>query len=92
MIGKDDLYHNTRSFIAENVDRTRVADNITIIKDDIRQVYHELFDKALTRLLFAAVSGIVPAEAHFLAAVGTEHQSVLYQKILCLFQHSLCSG
>lgn len=34
--------------MCENVDPTRTKDNITIIKDDIGQVYHELFDKALT--------------------------------------------
>lgn len=33
--------------MCENVDPTRTKDNITIIKDDIGQVYHELFDKAL---------------------------------------------
>ena len=48
VIGKGDLYHNNRNFIAENVDRTRVADNITILKEDVREVYHELFDTALT--------------------------------------------
>ena len=47
MIGKGDLYHNNRSFIAENVDKSRIADNITIIKEDVREVYHELFDTAL---------------------------------------------
>ena len=46
-IDKGDVNHNNRKFIAENVDRTRVKDNITIIKDDIKQVYHELFDDAL---------------------------------------------
>ena len=48
MIGKGELYHNNRSFIAENVDKSRIADNITIIKEDVREVYHELFDTALT--------------------------------------------
>ena len=46
-IDKGDVNHNNRKFIAENVDRTRVKDNITIVKDDIKQVYHELFDDAL---------------------------------------------
>ncbi|MBP3856668.1 MAG: plasmid recombination protein [Ruminiclostridium sp.] len=46
-IDKGDVNHNNRKFIAENVDKTRVKDNITIIKDDIKQVYHELFDDAL---------------------------------------------
>ncbi|MBP3856008.1 MAG: plasmid recombination protein [Ruminiclostridium sp.] len=47
-IDKGDVNHNNRKFIAENVDRTRVKDNITIVKDDIKQVYHELFDDALS--------------------------------------------
>lgn len=52
MIGKGDLNHNNRSFIAENVDRSRIADNITISKEDVREVYHELFDKALAEYNF----------------------------------------
>ena len=46
-IDKGDVNHNNRKFIAENVDRTRVKDNITIVCDEIRAVYHELFDDAL---------------------------------------------
>lgn len=49
MIGKGDLYHNNRSFIAENVDKQRVKDNINIINEDIKKVYHELFDDALNK-------------------------------------------
>ncbi|MBQ9982176.1 MAG: plasmid recombination protein [Oscillospiraceae bacterium] len=47
MSKKHSLPHNNREFLCENVDPTRTKDNITIIKDDIGQVYHELFDKAL---------------------------------------------
>ena len=47
VIGKGDLYHNNRRFVAENVDRSRTQDNITIISEDIKSVYHELFDEAL---------------------------------------------
>ena len=46
-IDKGDVNHNNREFIASNVDKYRVKDNITILKDDIRDVYHELFDDAL---------------------------------------------
>ena len=46
-IDKGDINHNNRKFIASNVDKNRVKDNITIVKDDIREVYHELFDEAL---------------------------------------------
>ena len=47
VIGKGDLYHNNRRFIAENVDKSRIAENITIISKDVKTVYHELFDKSL---------------------------------------------
>ncbi len=47
VIGKGDLYHNNRRFVAENVDKSRIADNITIISEDVKTVYHELFDEAL---------------------------------------------
>ncbi len=47
VIGKGDLYHNNRRFVAENVDKSRTQDNITIISDDVKTVYHELFDEAL---------------------------------------------
>ena len=47
VIGKGDLYHNNRRFVAENVDKNRISDNITIVSEDVKTVYHELFDEAL---------------------------------------------
>lgn len=47
MNGEGSIGHNTRCFIAKNVDASRTKDNITLINEDIKQVYHKLFDKAL---------------------------------------------
>ena len=47
MNGEGSIGHNTRSFIAKNVDASRTKDNIVLINEDIKQVYHKLFDKAL---------------------------------------------
>ncbi|MCR5736611.1 MAG: plasmid recombination protein [Eubacterium sp.] len=47
MNGEGSIGHNTRRFIADNVDASRTKDNITLINEDIKQVYHKLFDKAL---------------------------------------------
>ena len=47
MIGKGNLYHNNRKFIAENVDKQKIKDNINIINENIKKVYHEMFDNAL---------------------------------------------
>ena len=49
MRGKGSLTHNRRDFIAENVDSSRTLLNIEYRNEDIRAVYHELFDDALAR-------------------------------------------
>lgn len=49
MRGKGSLTHNRRDFIAENVDSTRTPLNVEYRNEDIRAVYHELFDDALAR-------------------------------------------
>ena len=47
MRGKGSLTHNRRDFIAENVDSSRTPLNVEYCNEDIRAVYHELFDDAL---------------------------------------------
>ena len=49
MRGKGSLTHNRRDFIAENVNSSRTPLNIEYHNEDIRTVYHELFDGALAR-------------------------------------------
>ena len=49
MRGKGSLSHNSRQFIAENVDSSRTPLNVEYCNEDIRAVYHELFDGALAR-------------------------------------------
>lgn len=49
MVGKGSINHNERKFLAENVDGTRTKDNVILVNEDIKAVYHELFDDALER-------------------------------------------
>ncbi len=49
MVGKGSTAHNSREFIAENVDRERTPNNIEYINEPIKEVYHEIFDEALER-------------------------------------------
>ncbi|MDE7364622.1 MAG: plasmid recombination protein [Ruminococcus sp.] len=49
VIGKGSTHHNNRKIITENVDKNKIFNNITIVQDDIKSVYHELFDKALEK-------------------------------------------
>lgn len=43
------MNHNTRAFTAKNVDKNRSVDNVELRQEDIKQVYHKLFDEALER-------------------------------------------
>lgn len=47
MMGPGSISHNNRKFFAANVDRSRTEQNVTYCNDDLKQVYHELFDEAL---------------------------------------------
>ncbi len=49
MVGKGSVNHNSRKFKAENVDGSRTHLNIDYCNENIKKVYHELFDKALER-------------------------------------------
>ena len=49
MVGKGSLNHNSREFYASNVDPSRSHLNIEFCREDIRTVYHELFDEAQER-------------------------------------------
>ena len=49
MTGAGSVAHNERKFIAENVDGERTQNNIVYCKENIRTVYHKLFDDAVKR-------------------------------------------
>lgn len=49
MTGKGSLNHNSRKFHAKNIDPNRTHWNVEYYNEDIKDVYHELFDEALKR-------------------------------------------
>ena len=49
MIGKGSIAHNERKFIAENVDAARTIRNVVLQSENVKDVYHELFDEAIER-------------------------------------------
>ena len=49
MVGKGSVNHNSRKFHAANTDPERSHLNKEYINEDIRTVYHELFDEAVDR-------------------------------------------
>lgn len=46
-IGGGDIRHNNRLFRPSNVDHSRTPDNITLVKEDIQDAYHRLFDESV---------------------------------------------
>ena len=48
-VGRGSVNHNTRKFHAKNTDPERSHLNITYCEENIKAVYHELFDEALAR-------------------------------------------
>ena len=49
MVGKGSVNHNSRKFKAENVDAERSHLNVDYCNENVRKVYHKLFDEALQR-------------------------------------------
>ncbi len=49
MNGEGSIGHNTRTFIASNVDVDRTKNNITLVNEDLKKVYHKLFDDSLKK-------------------------------------------
>ncbi len=49
MVGKGSVSHNSRQFNAKNTDPARTHLNKAYVNEDIRAVYHELFDEAVKR-------------------------------------------
>ena len=49
MVGKGSVNHNSRKYKAENVDGSRTHLNIDYCNENIKKVYHDLFDEALER-------------------------------------------
>lgn len=49
MNGEGSLGHNTRAFIAANVDADRTKGNIILVHEDLKKVYHKLFDDSLKK-------------------------------------------
>ena len=49
MTGKGSVNHNSRKFHAKNMDSERSYLNVEYCNEDVKDVYHELFDEALVR-------------------------------------------
>lgn len=48
-IGGGDIRHNNRLFKPSNVDHSRTPDNITLIRENLQDAYHRLFDESVIK-------------------------------------------
>lgn len=71
--GKGGLTHNNRDFIAENVDRNRIKNNITFIRQDLGEAYEQLFAESTER--YNARQKRNDRKIH-----GTYYESLFHQK------------
>lgn len=46
-IGKGSISHNNRKFVAKNVDEKRVKDNVVLCREELKDVYDDIFGAAL---------------------------------------------
>lgn len=49
MVGKGSVAHNDRDFTAKNVDKERTQYNVVYCNENLKEVYHKLFDEAVDR-------------------------------------------
>lgn len=49
MTGKGSINHNDRKFTAQNVDKERTKNNAVYCNENIKNVYHKLFDEAVKK-------------------------------------------
>jgi hypothetical protein len=47
--GDANIEHNNREYLADNIDINRVIDNVIYVRQNIREVYNELFGEALAK-------------------------------------------
>ena len=45
--GKGNIRHNNRDFISENIDKTRIKDNIVYVQQPLEEAYQEIFGQAV---------------------------------------------
>lgn len=45
--GKGNIRHNNRDFISDNIDKTRIKDNIIYVQQPLEQAYQEIFGQAV---------------------------------------------
>lgn len=81
MLGKGSFNHNNRSFSAKNVDSSRTYLNITYCEDNIKKVYHELFDGALKRYNAKQTRGDRKI-ADYYEKIRTSKQEKLFHEVI----------
>ena len=81
MVGKGSANHNSRKFLAENVDQERTRLNIDYRNEPIKEVYHRLFDEALERYNARQTRSDRMIENYY-EKIRTSHQEKLFHELI----------
>lgn len=85
------IEHNNRIFVADNVDGSRSPDNIVYVQKDLRELYHELFDDALTEYNSAQTRKDRMIENYY-EHIKRGKKEKLFQEVVVTFGNSETCG
>ncbi len=85
------IEHNNRIFVADNVDGSRSPDNIVYVQKDLRELYHELFDDALTEYN-SAQTRIDRVIENYYEHIKHGKKEKLFQEVVVTFGNSETCG
>lgn len=80
-VGKGSQAHNSRKFKASNVDAERTQNNFCYCNENIREVYHELFDDAVKRYNERQTRADRQIKNYY-EKIRTGHQEKLFHEIV----------
>ena len=82
MVGKGSVNHNSRKFKAESADGSRTHLNIDYCNENIKKVYHELFDEALERYNYKQTRADRRIENYYEKITNSKQEKPFHELIL----------
>ena len=80
--GEGSIGHNTRRFIADNVDASRTKNNITLIHEDIKQAFRGDMTPSRFISLRAELKKVINEDEDFICIVKLKNDSVFGEEVL----------
>ena len=81
MVGKGSVAHNDRDFTAKNVDKDRTQYNVVYCNENLKDVYHKLFDNAVERYNAKQTRNDRKIESYY-DKIRTSKQEKLFHEVI----------